>query len=212
MRAAWRFYAHHVAPGAAKGGDFWIEYYAKLDDLTGRLSNLVDELWGEVEEQRLRHNREFFLTYPTHRDDVMPTLLGNVLKASQARVQLRYNIDPLLVWPRLQPLLPEKFGEAVQSAKTSLDLMLTVSFGLLLFGLPLSLWAAFKSTEWFLPPVPLTLLLAACAARLSLAYIPAVGALTLSFLLLLYGATGAPRFLIVSEVFLTACVGLLLLS
>lgn len=212
VRDAWRFYARHGKAGAEAGGRQWAEYRAGLEELTKRLSNLVDEQFGEVEEQRLRHNQNFFLTYPTHRDDVMPTLMGNVLKASQARVQLRYNIDALVLWPRLQPVLQKDSAEPIQSAKTSLDLMLTVSFGLLLFGLPLSLWAAFESTRWFLLPVPLTLLLAAIAARLWLACVPAAAALMLSVVPSLYGASGVPRAVIGSEVFFTACAGLLLLS
>lgn len=212
VRDAWRFYARHRKAGAEAGGRRWAEYRAGLEELTKRLSNLVDEQFSEVEEQRLRHNQNFFLTYPTHRDDVMPTLMGNVLKASQARVQLRYNIDALVLWPRLQPVLEKDAAEPIQSAKTSLDLMLTVSFGLLLFGLPLSLWAAFESTRWFLMPVPLTLLLAAIAARLWLAFFPAAAALVLSIVPSLYGASEVPRAVIGSEVFFTACAGLLLLS
>ena len=61
----------------------------------------------------------------------------------------RYHLDAVLIWSRLQSTLPSEFLTAFQDAKTSLDLMVTVSAFTILFGLPLSLWVAIKfPTSW----------------------------------------------------------------
>jgi hypothetical protein len=213
VRAAWKVYTDK-GNGVAVGGDAETPYGLGLDRLTGRLVALVEGQWGEAEERRLRHNHEFFLAYPPQRDDVMPTLLGNVLKAAEARVRLRYNLDAVLVWPRLQPLLGKDVAASVESTKSSLDLMLTVSFGVLLFGVPLSVWSAFQTGSWFLwwgaPPALLAL---ACAARLWVAAVPAAAALLLGLVLSLLGpAGGAGEAVRAAEVTLTLLAGLLLLS
>ncbi|HBB31256.1 MAG TPA: hypothetical protein DDZ80_15465, partial [Cyanobacteria bacterium UBA8803] len=138
----------------------WDEYQEKLQMLTDVLEKLTNRLFGEVEEQRIRLNNQFFLYYPPHRDDVMPTLLGNVLKGAERSVQERYQLDAVLIWPRLQPALPNEFAQSLQDAKMSLDLVVTLSSYTWLFGLPLSIWLSLESSArlpWWIPFVQLIL-------------------------------------------------------
>ncbi|MEV4036130.1 MULTISPECIES: hypothetical protein [Streptomyces] len=52
--------------------------------------------------------------------ELMPTRLGNILKAAELYPRLRYGIDTVLVWPRLHPLLPEAFLQTLGAARTDL--------------------------------------------------------------------------------------------
>lgn len=142
--------------------EVWNQYREQLQHLTNDLIDLVQRQFGEIEEQRLLLNQEFFLYYPPHRDDVMPTQLGNILKGAERSVQEHYQLDPVLIWSRLQPALPNEFTQLLQDAKMSLDLMVTLSGYILLFGLPLSIWLSLKSLSilpWWIALVQVILAL-----------------------------------------------------
>lgn len=211
VRACWETYLPYREFATSAADDPWTRRRAKLDDLTGRLGEIVKKRWAEVGENRLSLNHEFFLMFSPNRSEAMATELGNVLKAAQTRVRLRYHLDTLLVWSRLQPLLPKEVAEPVQDAKTSVDLMITLSTGLLLFGLPLSVWMALQSSTWFSWWVSLILLAVGLFARLALAALPAASALVLAWVLPVQNADWQ-AFLSRAEVVLIALAGLWFLS
>jgi len=64
-----------------------------------------------------------YADYPLRTDDVMPTRLGNILRAAEDHPLDRYEINAVVVWPRLYVLLPDSFVAAIAAAKTPLDLM-----------------------------------------------------------------------------------------
>jgi hypothetical protein len=87
--------------------------------------------------------------YPDDADHVMPTLLGNVLKAAEDRAGGRYGLDCVVVWPRLYPMLSESLTAALDDARNQLDLMVrfAATFGLVALGAlvllaPHGWWAA----------------------------------------------------------------------
>jgi len=87
--------------------------------------------------------------YPDHDDHVMPTLLGNVLKAGEDRAGGRYGLDCVVVWPRLYPLLSEPLTAALDDARNQFDLAVrfAATFGLIAAGAlvllaPHGWWAA----------------------------------------------------------------------
>jgi hypothetical protein len=61
--------------------------------------------------------------YPLRTSRVMPTRLGNILRAAEDHAVERYDLNSVIVWPRLYVLLPDQFVAAVAAAKTPLDLM-----------------------------------------------------------------------------------------
>ncbi|MCC4771854.1 hypothetical protein FXV91_17290 [Methanosarcina sp. DH2] len=69
-----------------------------------------------------------FYPLPTQPEQVMPTLLGNILKNSELYPYDRYNIDAVLIWPRLYHILPGSFIQTIAEARGSLDFMLRISF------------------------------------------------------------------------------------
>ena len=70
-----------------------------------------------------------YLRYPlpTQPGEVMPTRLGNILKNAELYPRDRYEIDAVLVWPRLYPLLPERMASTLNAAQSDLALLLTAA-------------------------------------------------------------------------------------
>ncbi|MCC3499428.1 MAG: hypothetical protein JGK03_15350 [Microcoleus sp. PH2017_25_DOB_D_A] len=64
---------------------------------------------------------------PTQSEKVMPTSLGNILKNAELYSFERYELDAVLIWPRLYNLLPDRFIQTLAEAKSSLDFMLVIS-------------------------------------------------------------------------------------
>jgi len=56
------------------------------------------------------------------KDELMPTQLGNVLRAAEDRAGGRYGLLTVVTWPRLYPLLPEKTAAIVDDQRDQLDL------------------------------------------------------------------------------------------
>jgi len=137
-----------------KKNSSWIELHKRLEELTAQLEDLVDERLEEVRVLRQPLYRDLSLYYPSRLANIMPTQLGNVMKATELYSWERYQLDAVLIWPRLQSSLPDAFSTSLQDAKTSLDVMMTLSTFILLFGLPLALWTTIKATAflpWWVP-------------------------------------------------------------
>jgi len=124
----------------------WASRLAQLDTITRTLTALVERRVEEIQAQRVSLYRDLSLYYPPSPVDIMATRLGNVLKASELYSWKRYRLDAVVLWPRLQASLPDTFSNPLQDTKASFDLMVTLCAFLLLFGVPLSCWVAFKAT------------------------------------------------------------------
>lgn len=86
--------------------------------------------------------------FPSRKERILPTRLGNVLRAAEDYSMTRYGLDGVFWWPRLEPLLPERLLDRLEAAFTGLVALLNLAtLGvlyalLLLFNLLsyLSLW------------------------------------------------------------------------
>ncbi len=58
---------------------------------------------------------------PPVRDLMMPTQLGNMLRAAEARPGTRYGLDAIICWPRLWLVLPEDARSEVSGSRRVLD-------------------------------------------------------------------------------------------
>ncbi len=104
-----------------------------LDHNFAKQKQEIESLKSEL----VRLGNIWLISFPTSRNQVMPTQLGNIIRASESYSFQRYGIDAVIIWPRLQGILPNEFLESIKEAKTSLDL--------------LTLFAAFSiafSTAW----------------------------------------------------------------
>jgi hypothetical protein len=99
---------------------------------------------------------------------VMPTALGNALRAAEDRAGRRYGLDGVVVWPRLYPLLSDRVLAIVDDERTQLDV--AVRFSAVLFVAALASLGLLATHGWLLL-LPAALLLVAW-----LAYRAAVGA------------------------------------
>jgi len=55
-------------------------------------------------------------------NELMPTQLGNVLRAAENRAGGRYGLLTVVTWPRLYPLLPDKTAAIVDDQRDQLDI------------------------------------------------------------------------------------------
>ena len=58
---------------------------------------------------------------------VLPTRLGNILRAAEDRAGAPYGLDAVTVWPRLYPLIPDGFRERLDNQRLQLDLSVRYS-------------------------------------------------------------------------------------
>ena len=104
----------------------------------------VAELYTELG----RYERERRLSYPWKREMVMSTRLGNIMRAAEAYPLRLYNLDAVVIWPRLQSVLPESFASGLQDAKATLDLLLNLVTLSIPFTLAWQLYLALTSRRW----------------------------------------------------------------
>lgn len=77
---------------------------------------------------------EINLRYPPDENDLMPTALGNRLRAAEDAPRHRYGLDPVLVWPQLWLVLPPETQTALSEAHESLDAAVRlIGWGMLTF-------------------------------------------------------------------------------
>ncbi|MGA1839052.1 MAG: hypothetical protein ACMUIU_00360 [bacterium] len=101
---------------------------------------------------------------------VMPTALGNIIRAAEIHGLVHYGIDAIILWPRLLPFVPEKITKALGEAYNSMVLCLNTSiifytlslFWLIYFGRLKNI-----TTLIFLP-VPILFLLGCLSYKASL--------------------------------------------
>lgn len=95
----------------------------RFDRLAKMTSSVtVDDILG----QRLAHERRedakaALITRLPRRDHLLPTELGNVLRAMEERAGARYGIESIAIWRRLYPVLPRDHAEALENEVIQLD-------------------------------------------------------------------------------------------
>ncbi len=119
--------------------------------LKGETSTQMRELKRMADELRSQLSvleREWLLFLPPSRTLVMPTRLGNILRASELYSLKRYNLDAVVAWPRLQSLLPKEFAEGLRDAKANLDLLLVVTTLAVLFAVGWQIGLGILTSRW----------------------------------------------------------------
>jgi hypothetical protein len=106
-------------------------------------------------------NRRLELRTPGTARDLMPTELGNILRAAETRPKDKYGLDVIVCWPRLWLVLPESATKELAAARANLDTAIRIGLWGGLF-LVWSIWV------WWAVPVAVLVIF--------LAYRSAVGA------------------------------------
>jgi hypothetical protein len=105
--------------------------------------------------------------YPT-RDRVLPTKLGNVLRAAEDRSGRGYGMDAVILWPRLYPLLPKPVTDLLADQRDQLDIAARFCVVFMIAGVIAGV-ALIAQGWWWLVPI-------ACVLLAWLAYRSAVAA------------------------------------
>jgi hypothetical protein len=84
--------------------------------------------------------------YPDE-DRLLPTKLGNVLRAAESQAGQRYGLDTVTIWPRLYPYVPDPLARALRDARTQLDTLVSLCIALLVAGIVLAA-ALFSDGPW----------------------------------------------------------------
>ena len=97
----------------------------------------LKEQQTQLEENQASFYNSIYLYYPlpTQPNNVMPTTLGNILKNAELYSFDHYDLDAVLIWPRLYNLLPNSFLQTFAEVKSSLDFMLVISALSVIFAL-----------------------------------------------------------------------------
>ncbi|MGX1130555.1 hypothetical protein RKD49_002745 [Streptomyces glaucescens] len=123
----------------------------------GRLGRLgVSRQLRRWRRLRLTDPRDYgrrYRWFPPQPQDLMPTRLGNAVRAAESYAcdDRRYGIDAVFFWPRLYPLLPDSLRSALGAARASLEQFLVLATLSAAFvpvtaalavapGLPLPVW------------------------------------------------------------------------
>lgn len=99
-----------------------------------RTSYYQEKLERETSYQNIYYGYAMSPQEPDYKKYVMPTRLGNILRNAELYPYLRYNMDAVLLWPRLYPVLPESFAKTFDATKASLDFVVIVSALSILFA------------------------------------------------------------------------------
>jgi hypothetical protein len=91
---------------------------------------------------------------PTRHEDLMPTRLGNILRAAESWPGDKYGLDAVKCWPRLWLVLPEATRKELIEARAALDSAASA----VLWGALFVIWAAWA---WWALPVGLAVALTA---------------------------------------------------
>jgi hypothetical protein len=124
--------------------ELWEQRYEQFTRVYLGLRNRVKELLKQEDAGRQKLNREIFRKFPPNRDAVMPTQLGNVLRAAELYAEERYELDAVRLWPHFASVLPKEFADGLQDSQTSFQLTIILSTYILLAGFGLSLWTAIE--------------------------------------------------------------------
>jgi hypothetical protein len=162
-------------------------FQKKYDELRRLASENPKKLDAKQREKLIKLDTWAHL-HPVRAKDLLPTPLGNILRARERSPKRKYGLDAIVCWPRLWPLLPENVRTDLAYARTSLDRLAELCF----WGLLFTLWAFL--TPWAILIGLLWMLMThAMACQSAMAYGDLLESAFDLYRFLLYDAVGWPR-------------------
>lgn len=95
-----------------------------------------------VQRERLSELDSWAHWHPVNSKDLLPTALGNILRAREYTPERKYGLDAIICWPRFWPLLPENMRTNLAHARSALDRLVE----LWIWGFLFLLWTVW--TPW----------------------------------------------------------------
>lgn len=145
----------------------WFELQRR-DRIRGRIASVpsrnTDAARIAADERAQTAESQIRQRFPAE-DRLLPTALGNALRASEDSVGQRYGLESVAIWPRLFHLLPERVRAGMDDEVTQLDVSVRLSVTWTLAGIVSFLWlirdpAALLGHPLWLAVVACTLVLA----------------------------------------------------
>lgn len=102
----------------------------RLERITGRMSAKsadASEAARIAADERIHTAETQVLERFPNPDRLLPTSLGNALRAAEDRVGQRYGLESVVIWPRLFRLLPAEVQTALDDEVTQLDVSARLS-------------------------------------------------------------------------------------
>jgi hypothetical protein len=108
-----------------------IQEESNLPDIRASLEQESQSEFDAELERRRTLAREQFSTYPSA-ERLLPTRLGNVLRAAEDEAGQRYGLDTVTMMPRLYPFLSERLADGLGELRDQLDVAARLCVTLLL--------------------------------------------------------------------------------
>ncbi len=71
---------------------------------------------------------EFYRRFPADRDLVLPTGLGNAIRAFETYSDRIYGVDAIPGWPRLAGVIPDSYAKGLDAARAEVDFFVNLTF------------------------------------------------------------------------------------
>ena len=97
----------------------------------------LNQLFGQKQLEINQLVQRLSIYYPPlgHKSQIMPTRLGNIYKAAEMYAYQRYGADSVMLWTRIQEVLPKSFISRLEETKIAIDFFLVFSVLCTLFSL-----------------------------------------------------------------------------
>ena len=132
-----------------------------IEKLKNRIDNAIqDDLdkIGMLEAEYTYKSQEIAENYPD-RDFILPTSLGNRIRAFEVYSRVVYGLDAIPMWTRILSVIPEKYQKLIDDAKSQFDFWLNSTiFLLLLFAIDIVAAVYFSSLRYFLESIAFLIL------------------------------------------------------
>lgn len=92
---------------------------------------------------------EYDQSFPYSVDLILPTRLGNILRASETYPTVRYGMDAVSWWPRLYNLIPKETKQGIEGALNELYILLNLSTLSVIFFI----WCLIVTSYYSITPV-----------------------------------------------------------
>jgi hypothetical protein len=112
------------------------------------------------EQDRKRAYATLDKQFPKSAGALLPTRIGNVMRAYERHSNVRWGIDGVTIWPRVSALASDGERELLVDAKIDLCVFLNAAFGALVVGICLVIDKAIHGSgtwEWLLYAIPFVL-------------------------------------------------------
>jgi hypothetical protein len=136
LEGYWPWPIHYLRPGIVTIRK-WV-YQRRMTELH-ELASVDRKKLSLAKNDRLIELEVWAHWQPVNARDLLPTALGNIMRARERSTDRKYGLDGIICWPRLWPLLPENLRSDLINARSVLDRLVELWFWGLLFWI-WSIW------------------------------------------------------------------------